>query len=210
MVSDAECVSDWLLSRAGLQLELVAQKLILPSTGLACCAAAPQVSDFVHPVCGHTFSAPACWQRRAWEEKPPRCDKKVVHKRPCGHRNSVKCWESSQERLRPSPCMASVQARRPRCSHPLSLRCAAAAALLEAWEQHGGVVAVQAEPDDRTSVAVEHGVDYGASETQLAREARLHAAIPPCAVPVWCASLHPSHMRHAVALPAMPNVSCLV
>ena len=145
-----------------------------------------QVSDFYHPVCGHTFKAPLCWQRRSWEEGPPRCDEKVVHERPCGHRKTMKCWEAAAELLQPTPCMTDVQTRRPRCSHRLSLRCSAAAALTEAWEQHGGQGAALADPEDPASVTVENGVDYGASETHLAREAHLRAALPECAAPVWC------------------------
>jgi hypothetical protein len=92
------------------------------------------------------------------------------------------CWEAAAERLQTTPCMKDVQTCRHRCSHPLSVRCSAATALKEAWEQHGGVAAVKAVSADPSSVTVEHGTDYGPSETQLAKESGIKAVIPACAV----------------------------
>jgi hypothetical protein len=68
-------------------------------------------------------------------------------------------------------CQAAVEAVRPRCTHALSLRCAAAAELEELWSLQGGAPAGRTTANDPTSLTVEHGVQYGPSETQLAQTA---------------------------------------
>jgi len=133
------------------------------------------VGDFHHPACNHVFPAPTCSQRRTWESKPPRCEERVTLSRECGHSQEMACWRAMEEEDEKEGgarvCQAAVEAVRPRCTHALSLRCAAAAELEELWSLQGGAPAGRTTANDPTSLTVEHGVQYGPSETQLAQTA---------------------------------------
>jgi len=127
-----------------------------------------QVGDFHHPVCNHVFPTPECAQRCAWEANPPRCARDVSHEKPCGHRQQMKCWQAVKERTDPITCMKAVNMPRPRCTHTLSIRCAAKVELSDRWASNSGMAAARAESHDPSSVTVEHGTVYGPSEETLA------------------------------------------
>ena len=100
------------------------------------------VSDFIHPVCNHIYPKPNCAKKRSYEQCPPKCKTRVDHKRPCGCIVYIPCFESISEFNKPSKCISSVQIKRPRCGHTLSMRCFEAQLLKESWEQKNGKSAI--------------------------------------------------------------------
>ncbi len=99
------------------------------------------VGDFVHPACGHVFASPKCYERRQFENAPPRCQQRVHVTRPCGCTTQMECWEAIQDAVAAPGgrrCMESVARARPRCSHVLTLRCHLAAELQDWWEMQRG------------------------------------------------------------------------
>ena len=132
-----------------------------------------KVPDFIQPGCGHVVKAPTCVDRRKYEIKPPRCLKKVKHVRACRCFMDLTCEESDKERSNPSPCMQSVTTSRPRCFHPLSVRCHLGTSLHTLWNmQNEGAV-----KETRPKTIVEFGVKYSPSETDLLGP---RSAIPIC------------------------------
>jgi hypothetical protein len=100
------------------------------------------VSDYFHPICNHQFNQPTCSEKRKYEIKPPKCNKEVIHTRPCKCKTKMLCYESIQESVTPSICNASVEIARPRCGHILSMRCNQAEKLRLDWEDQRGKSAV--------------------------------------------------------------------
>ena len=96
------------------------------------------VSDYIHPVCNHSFSKPKCITKREYETAPPRCIRMVPHKRPCGCETSMQCHERIEELKRPSICQSSKNINRPRCGHILSMRCYQAERLIADWNGQNG------------------------------------------------------------------------
>lgn len=97
-----------------------------------------QVSNYIHPVCGHEIIRPECHKKRAYEQKPPNCMEKVKHSRPCGCVSDMRCYESMEELKKPSKCNSSVNIARPRCGHVLSMRCFMAINLMSDWQEQSG------------------------------------------------------------------------
>jgi len=128
-----------------------------------------EVDDFIHPSCGHRFSNLRCHQRQQHEACPPQCTQRVQHQRPCGCQLPLQCHEAGKESAAPVQCKRSVNALRPRCQHPLSLKCCTASKLRLDWQQQAGL-GIEA------GAVVEHGGDYGVTESALA------ASIPECQV----------------------------
>ena len=95
------------------------------------------VSNYIHPVCGHETERPQCHKKRLYEVETPKCMVHVQHKRPCGCREHMQCYESIQELKTPSVCHSSVDIARPRCGHKISLRCFMATRLKADWQEHG-------------------------------------------------------------------------
>jgi AAA domain len=128
------------------------------------------VNDFIQPGCGHIIKAPKCTDCRKYELSPPRCKEVVTHNRPCGCSAKMECAASFNERRTPTPCTSQVKAKRPRCGHPISIRCHLKTALQNAWNgANGDAVA----PDG----IVTSGDEYGPAESTLLER------IPLCEVP---------------------------
>lgn len=122
------------------------------------------VEDYYHPECNHIRRRPKCFQRRAWEQKTPRCTQPVTHLRTtCGCRVRMECWEEMLEvsENRKPVCLAEKTISRPRCSHKLSMRCSEAQTLLDLWKLEGG------EGIEDSANIVEHGRPYGPPESTL-------------------------------------------
>jgi AAA domain len=81
------------------------------------------VNDFIQPGCGHIIKAPKCTDCRKFELPPPRCLEKVIHTRPCGCKTPMACAASIEERRKSTRCTAQVTTKRPRCGHPITMRC---------------------------------------------------------------------------------------
>lgn len=132
-------------------------------------------------MCNHVFPNPECAQRREWEANAPPCKQDVTHKKPCGHRKKMKCWQAAEEQTSPTTCLKDVDMSRPRCTHALSLRCAAKVELAERWASNSGMAAARSVPHDPSTVTVEFGTVYGPSEQTLAAGL---CSIPKCNVNV--------------------------
>ncbi|KAK3285890.1 hypothetical protein CYMTET_6522 [Cymbomonas tetramitiformis] len=114
------------------------------------------VGDFHHPGCGHVWRSPTCTERRSWEAKPPQCKKQVEHSRPCGCVVRMRCWEAAEEARAPPACQRDVQCARPRCGHPISVRCHVAEALQVRWREQSEESAVPLDVSDDDAAAVLH------------------------------------------------------
>ena len=162
-----------------------------------------RVPDFIQPGCGHVVKAPKCVDRRKYEVKPPRCLEKVRHVRTCGCIIDLTCEESGKERAKPTPCMQPVTTSRPRCFHPLSVRCHVGTTLHTSWSMQNEAAVKETKP----KTIVEYGVSYSLSETDLLRS---QTAIPACStlslyiascghvvsdIPCWMAFEHAAGLR---------------
>ena len=100
------------------------------------------VSDYIHPVCNHSFPQPKCAKKREYEANPPKCTTRVSHRRPCGCVLNMQCFERIEELKTPAICKSSVQFQRPRCGHMLSMRCFEAEKLKANWDEQSGKSAI--------------------------------------------------------------------
>ena len=132
------------------------------------------VSDFIQPSCGHKIKKPKCCERRQYESKPPQCQAPVVLKKICGCSETMLCWQAAREAASPTPCVTAVTALRPRCHHQISLRCHIATELISKWDAMHDVLSASI-VDDCTQV--EHGVNYGPSESNVLA---LSLKLPAC------------------------------
>jgi AAA domain len=118
------------------------------------------VNDFIQPGCGHKIKAPKCTDCRKYEQSPPRCLEVVTHTRPCGCQAKMKCAASIGERRNPTLCTSQVKTKRPRCGHPVTMRCHLNTALQGAWDDVAGDAVG---PDG----IVTSGEEYGPSDAVL-------------------------------------------
>ena len=132
-----------------------------PKPAIAACSVI--VNDFIQPGCGHIIKAPTCFNRRKYEAEPPPCKEKVRHERTCGCSIVLTCEDNDKERANPTQCMSSMTTFRPRCFHPLSVRCHLGTTLHTLWSQQNGEAVKQKNP----KTIVEYGVSYGPSEKDL-------------------------------------------
>jgi hypothetical protein len=90
------------------------------------------VNDFIHPKCGHIFPKPTCSLNQRYMKSPPLCQEVVKKRRfSCTHSVKGQCSKIDEKLL--SDCMESINTPRPRCGHPLSIKCCKASILKEEW-----------------------------------------------------------------------------
>eukprot|EP01103_Thecamoeba_quadrilineata_P018262 TRINITY_DN687_c0_g1_i1.p1 TRINITY_DN687_c0_g1~~TRINITY_DN687_c0_g1_i1.p1 ORF type:complete len:2369 (-),score=253.94 TRINITY_DN687_c0_g1_i1:25-7131(-) len=119
--------------------------------------------DF-HLSCGHVISKPECSDRREYERNAPKCLVKVHHIRPCDCQVEMTCWQRQEEVERPPPCLKSVNIKRPRCHHILSVVCNVGEAIKKEWEK-GDHCSASLSHDNKTVVL--SGEHYGPPESSL-------------------------------------------
>lgn len=118
------------------------------------------VGDFIQPGCGHLIKAPTCTKCRKYERSPPRCLVIVNHSRLCGCKAKMACCASVEERRNPTLCTSQVKTNRPRCRHPINMRCHLNTDLQGAWNDAAGDAV-------GSDGIVTHGEDYGPSDAVL-------------------------------------------
>jgi hypothetical protein len=145
-----------------------------------------KVNNFIQPSCGHIIKAPTCIDCRNYEIKPPQCNERVCHTRNCGCKIDMPCHQKDEELTNPKKCQISIQKKRPRCSHILSLRCHIGTDLSELWnEQDNESINTKSNP-----LVIESTIMYGPSESVLLASAK----IPPCKVE----NCHKYHMNFVI------------
>ena len=121
------------------------------------------VADYVHPACGHVRKKMECKTRLAYEKNPPLCMVQVPFVKVCGCKTKLACCDMLREKENPTPCKNEKNIARPRCGHPLSMRCFQCSILINEW---GNLKAVAAKTEDAVAI-VEIGTSYGPSESSF-------------------------------------------
>ena len=131
------------------------------------------VADYVHPACGHVRKKMKCKFRLAFEKAPPKCMVQVSFVKVCGCKTKLACYDMLQEKENPTACKNERTIARPRCGHPISMRCFQCTSLLSEWDK---LKAIAAKTEDGMAV-VEIGTVYGPSESSY------HSFIQKCMGP---------------------------